>query len=324
MIRKLGWRLPYAISWAAGMGLVAACGGRSGGARGGGDAPGGGDSSAATAAADSGRWERVGVARGFEGPESARYDADLDLWFVSNVNGEAGASDGNGYISRLKPDGSPDSIKFIVGGRRGVTLNAPKGLAIVGDTVWVADIDVARAFNKRTGAPVATVSLAGKAKFLNGAAAGPDGVYMTDTGVGKDMQHTGPDRIYRIAGRKAAVALETESLSAPNGIVWDPARRRFIVVPFGGTGIVTWAPGETTTRPLGTGPGMQDGVLPLDSSRVLITSWTDSSLFVLANGRPTTVARDLPSPADIDMDPATRIVAVPLLLENRVDFWRAP
>ena len=73
------------------------------------------------------------------------------------------SKDGNGYISRLTRDGKMDSLKFIAGGRGGVTLNAPKGMAIEGDTLWVADIDAARAFDKRTGKPIATVNLKGKA-----------------------------------------------------------------------------------------------------------------------------------------------------------------
>src|SRR5215204_6359033 len=142
-------------------------------------------------------FRKVGQTPNLQGPESARYDRDLDIGFVSNVNGTAIQKDNNGYISRLRPDGAPYSLKFIEGGKKGVTLNAPKGLAINGDTLWVADIDVARAFNKRTGELIANVGIKGRARFLNGAAVGPDGaVYMTDTGVlfgpKGDVSHPGP------------------------------------------------------------------------------------------------------------------------------------
>src|SRR3954453_5611543 len=149
------------------------------------------------------RFRKVGETTNLDGPESARYDRDLDVWFVSNVNGTPTAKDNNGYISRLRPDGTPYTLKFIEGGKKGVTLNAPKGLAISGDTLWVADINYARAFNKRTGAAIANVNISGRAKFLNGAAVGPDGaIYMTDTGVifgsSGEVSHPGPDQVFRI------------------------------------------------------------------------------------------------------------------------------
>ncbi len=264
---------------------------------------------------------QVAVTRGFDAPEAIEYDADLDVWFVANVNGTPSGKDGNGYISRLKADGSMETKKFIEGGRKGVTLNAPKGMATVGDTLWVADIDVARAFNKRTGAPIATVTMPTQARFLNGAAAGPDGVYMTDTGVNEKFEHPGPDQIFRISGRKATVALRSAALSGPNGIAWDAAKKRFIIVPFMGTDLVAWSPGEKAPAVIGEGPGQQDGVLALGDGRILSTSWSDSSLFVLQSGGARQIARPVPSPADIDIDPKTQVIGVPLLMENRVEFW---
>src|SRR6185295_7047998 len=117
---------------------------------------------------------RIREVTGLSHPESARYDPDLDLWFVANINGDPLAKDNNGFITRLKSDGSIGVLKFAEGGRNGVRLNGPKGMAIVGDTLWVADIDAVRGFNRRTGAEVASVSLSGQAKFLNDIAAGPD------------------------------------------------------------------------------------------------------------------------------------------------------
>jgi len=265
---------------------------------------------------------------GFENPESARYDAELDVWYVSNVNGSPTAKDNNGYISRLHGDGTADSMKWIVAGTKGVTLNGPKGLGLQGDTLWVADIDAVRGFNRRTGAPVATVDLKGKAKFLNDLVVGPDGVYITDTGVesgGGGMKHTGPDQVFHLgAGHKASVALASDSLEGPNGIAWDGANGRYVIVPFEGKVVRGWKPGSKTVTSLGTTAGQLDGVEALDSARLLITSWTDSSLFVLQAGKSTPVSGDLPSPADIGIDTKRHRVAIPLLMENRVEFRSLP
>jgi hypothetical protein len=282
--------------------------------------------SAAPAAQDTGGLTGApSTVEGFQNPESARYDPELDVWYVSNVNGQPAAKDGNGYISRLKGDGTVDSMKFIVGGARGVTLNAPKGLALQGDTLWVADIDAVRAFNRRTGAPVASIDLKGKAKFLNDAVTGPDGVYLTDTGLGAGMKHTGPDRIFRVGtGHKATVALESDSLEGPNGIAWDGAHGRFIIVPFPGKDVRGWIPGSKTLETLASTKGQLDGVEVLDSTRVLITSWADSSLFILRNGTTTPFASGIASPADIGIDTRRLRVAIPQLLENKVQFRALP
>jgi sugar lactone lactonase YvrE len=300
--------------------LAAACGGEA-------RKPAAADSTAAPGTA-SGSPAGPSRVEGFQHPESAAYDADLDVWYVSNINGSPVEKDGNGYISRLKGDGTVDSLKFIVGGQNGVTLNAPKGMAIQGDTLWVADIDAVRAFDRRTGAPVATVDLAGQAKFLNDVAIGPDAIYVTDTGVEgtpSGINHTGPDQIFRIGPEhRATVALRSDSLTGPNGIAWDGVHNRFVIVPFAGNVVRAWTPGSKRTEALGTTKGQLDGLEVLDSARLLITSWADSSLFVFEHGRAVPVAGGLPSPADIGIDTRRHRVAIPLLMEDRVEFRSLP
>ena len=63
---------------------------------------------------------------GFLTPESVFHDSAQDIYFVSNINGSPTAKDNNGFISRLRPDGAVENLKFIEGGKNGVTLNAPK------------------------------------------------------------------------------------------------------------------------------------------------------------------------------------------------------
>src|ERR671914_510202 len=62
---------------------------------------------------------KVGETPNLQGPESARYDSDLDVWFVANINGQPLGKDNNGYISRLRPNGSPYTLRFIEGGKKG-------------------------------------------------------------------------------------------------------------------------------------------------------------------------------------------------------------
>src|SRR5690242_8332725 len=83
-------------------------------------------------------------------PESVLYDPMADVYLVSNINGSPVEKDNNGYISRVSPDGKVLTAKWIAGGVNGVKLDAPKGTALRGDTLFVSDIDVVRLFNRNT------------------------------------------------------------------------------------------------------------------------------------------------------------------------------
>ena len=48
----------------------------------------------------------------FNAPESAYHDAGSNAVFVSSINGEILAKDGNGYISRLTPEGKVVNAKL--------------------------------------------------------------------------------------------------------------------------------------------------------------------------------------------------------------------
>lgn len=260
-------------------------------------------------------------AEGFQTPESVKWDSAQDVYFVSNINGAPSAKDGNGYISRLGPDGRMMDSAFIKG------LNAPKGMALVGDTVWVADIDQVSAFNSRTGAPVATVKVPG-AIFLNDIAAAPDGsLYVTDTairfGANGQVEHPGTDQIFRIGpGHQVSVAIKSDSLGRPNGITWDRANQRFVVVPFGAGKLLAWKPGETTVTGLEAGAGQFDGVEITKDGALWVSSWADSSVYRYVNGQGASLIKGVPSPADIGYDARRNRLLVPIFTGNRVEIWQ--
>ena len=97
-----------------------------------------------------------------------------------------------------------------------------------------------------------------------------------------------------------------------------------MIVSFLGKGIYGWKPGEKDFKSIGSGPGQQDGVVFLPDGRLLVTSWADSSLFVVEKGQSRKVASAVTSPADIDVDPKDSRVAVPQLMMGKVSFWEVP
>jgi hypothetical protein len=171
---------------------------------------------------------------GFSTPESVLHDEADDVYLVSNIDGGPHDRDGNGFISRVSPAGEVQALRWIDGAAEGVELNAPKGMALLGDRLYVADIDCVRVFDRTTGAPAGEHCPEG-ATFLNGVAADDDLVYVTDSGIragDAGFEPSGTDAVYRIDGDGTITTVaEGVELGAPNGIAFGP--RGGFVVTFG-------------------------------------------------------------------------------------------
>jgi hypothetical protein len=263
-------------------------------------------------------------------PESALHDSAQDVYFVSNINGGATDSDNNGFISRIRPDGSVEALRFIAGGQNGVTLHGPKGLALRGDSLWVSDLTAVRVFSARTGAALGMVDLAPYgAVFLNDVAIGPDGsVYITDSGfkvVNGEFTHPGPDRIYRVApDRQVTTIMTGDHLGRPNGITWDAGSNRWLMGPLGDSTVYAFALGDSTLTAIVKGPGGYDGIEALGGGRFVVSSLDGASILVYSNGVLRPVIDSLQDPADIGLDRKRGRVLIPSLGGNRLEIRPLP
>jgi hypothetical protein len=147
------------------------------------------------------------IAADLAAPESAYYDAASNAVFVSNINGQILDKDGNGYISRLTPEGKVVNAKWATG------LNGPKGMRSVGGTLWVSDIDEVVGVEIASGRIASRVRVEG-AQFLNDLATAPDGtVYVVDSQL---------SRIYAVKDGKSSIFVEgADVVEQPNGLLVD-------------------------------------------------------------------------------------------------------
>lgn len=274
----------------------------------------------------------VATVQGFLEPESAKYDAAQDAWFVSSIVGYGSGRDNDAYISRVDGAGFERNEVFVRSGRNGVELHAPKGMVLQGDTLWVADIDVLRGFHRLTGAPVANVDFSPfRAVMLNGVTLGPAGeVIITDTGIhmtDKGVVFAEGSRIFAMGpGRTVRVLAEGEWLIHPNGIAWEPGDGRFVVASFNAhvSEVYALRPGDTTRTTIVKGPGRYDGLTRIGEGQYLTTSWPDSAVYLIEGDRTRRIGGSIWTPADIGYDARRRIVAVPSVLMGRVEFWELP
>jgi streptogramin lyase len=263
---------------------------------------------------------------GLQTPESILYDRASDVYLVSNINGNPTGTDGNGFISRVAPSGRVLALKWIDGTRPGVRLNAPKGMAIVGDRLYVSDITAVRIFNRRTGRFLGSIDIPGST-FLNDLAAGADGsVYVTDSGLKPDFSPSGTDAVYRIdrTGKVATVAKSRE-LGGPNGVTVLPDGRLFVVT-FSDVGEVYALTANGERRDVRRMPaGGLDGVEQIPGGAMLISSWGGSAVFRLApDGQASVVVPNVPSPADIGYDSRRNRVLIPIFTRNRLVIQPLP
>ena len=258
---------------------------------------------------------------GLETPESVLHDVAADVYLVSNINGGPLDKDDNGFIARLSPAGTVTELRWIDGAAEAVTLHAPKGLAIIGDTLFVTDIDVVRLFHRVSGAPLGERPVPG-ATFLNDLAAGPNGtLYVTDSGLkagAEGFEDSGTDAVYRFRNGQWEALASGPALGRPNGIT--AAANGVTVVTFGSGAVYRLDPatGARTDLPMPE-QGQLDGVVTLADGSLLISSWRAEAVFRLhADGTYGVAADSLPSPADLGLDAGRQRVLVPLFTQNKV------
>ncbi|MEK6767816.1 MAG: SMP-30/gluconolactonase/LRE family protein [Gemmatimonadota bacterium] len=270
----------------------------------------------------------MSVVDSFKTPESVLYDSAADVYLVSNINGAPFAKDDNGFISRVSPDGRVVALRWIDGASDSVTLDAPKGTAIHGDTLFVADIDAVRLFDRNTGRQLGSRGVRG-ATFLNDMATGPDGtVYFTDSGLkmgASGFAPSGTDAVYRFDASGNAVAIiRGDSLGRPNGIVVDGSGA--FVVTFGtGEAYHLDATGQRSSFPKPP-RGQLDGIVQVSGGPFYVSSWEDSSVMSVTppNDMYMMIVHGVASPADIGYDSRRHRLLIPSFLGNRIEIRPLP
>lgn len=255
------------------------------------------------------------ITTGLQQPESVVQTVNKDGFYVSNINGKPSAKDGKGFISLVANNGTIKVLKWVDG------LNAPKGMSIHDNTLYVADIDKLLVID----IPTSTVThrfSTNDNSFLNDVVTTPDGiVYLSDTA---------KNRIYRLKDKSFEIWLEDERLENPNGLYID---NDLIVVSSWGQMVDndwnTDIPGHillisqqskqikdfASNTPIGN----LDGIVKLDNQNFLVTDWMNGKLIkVSTDGEIKTLLELGQGSADMLYVHDKKLLLIPQMLENKL------
>lgn len=211
---------------------------------------------------------------GFASPESTIMSADGRFIYVSNVNGPGTEKDGNGFISRVSTSGEMLQREWATG------LNAPKGIFLVGGTLYATDIDEVVAIDAASGAVRTRTPVAG-ANFLNDITSAPDGTILISDSRGH--------RIYALRDGAASLWSDDPLLESVNGLLPE-AGRLIVSTMVNNTGRLLAIDYQTRAiTVLAEGIGRGDGVGALGQGRYIVSSVPGQMQVVSAAGEVRTI-----------------------------------
>lgn len=237
-------------------------------------------------------------------PESVLFHPGNNFLYVSNINGAAGAKDGNGSIGKVNSDGKIINADWVKG------LNAPKGMGFYKGKLWVADIDEVVEINTSTATIEKRIPVNG-ATFLNDIAINGKGVvYVSDTRMKK---------VFTIEDGRVNLLLS--DLKAPNGLF--VAGDDLYILDNGS--LLKMEKNKSLTKIAdGMDPGT-DGLEIINGHDFIVSAWGGAIYYVKAGGSTELLLDTRPqkiNAADIGLDAEKKIVYVPNFLQNRITAYQ--
>lgn len=239
-------------------------------------------------------------------PESVIYDAVKDVAYVSNINGQPNAKDGNGFISIINLKGQIANKEWIT------NLDAPKGMGIYNRHLFVADINQVVEIDIEKG-QIINKYLAKEAQFLNDIAIDSTGrVFISDMNAGD---------IYLLANSKLEKWMHSNKFNYLNGLF--VANNQLLA----GNSSIIYSIDLNTKEMNDFIPetGGIDGLESIGNNKYIVSDWTGNISLVSPNSPKqlliSTVDKKI-NAADLDYIIDQKLVLVPTFSDNRIMIYR--
>ena len=248
--------------------------------------------------------------QGLKTPESFIADPSTGNYFISNINGGGpGGKDDDGFITKLDKDVKVINLAFVDGKNKDITLNAPKGLDIIGNVIYVSDIDFVRGFDKETGKLLYDLDFkAFNPSSLNDLTHDSQGNLYVSDWIG--------NFIFTIETRnnhKVSVVAKGNTLGGPNGLNIHPKTNKLINVTWE-TGKVQEIDSSGSIKILVEDKRFKtlDGIDFDNNGNMFVSSFTGGEVYKITPDLKVDVfLKGLTSPADINIDRKNNLLLIP-------------
>jgi len=249
-------------------------------------------------------------------PESVIYDAKRNCLYVSNINGGATQKNGDGFIAKISLEGTIEKLDWITG------LNAPKGLAIYKDTLYISDIDSLIEVDIPT-EKIINFYPAPESQFLNDVTIDEKGnVYVSDMY---------SNIIYLLKKDSLDIWLKSKILDNPNGLCvkennlivasWGAMDEKFNVIGPGQLKKISLS--DKIISGLGIPFGNLDGIKIDEQGNYYITDFVAGKiLYVSSEGKETLLLKVKEGCADLEYIPNKKLILVPMMNDNVLIFYQ--
>lgn len=259
---------------------------------------------------------------GLESPQSFLADPATNTYFISNINGDPTTRDNNGFITKLNGNAEIIGFKFIAGGRNGATLHAPKGMALIENTLYVADVDTLRAFDKNTGQSITSVTFPAQnsspgSMSLFDIAAGNQGLLYVSDMAGNTIYKVDTAHQHRVS-----VLVHDVRLAGPAGLAVHPKTGHLVAVSWEKGHIMDITPDGTMTELVSNSffTSRFQNLSGVDFDRwgnMYVSDLTKGKVWRMQpNKKFQVIAEYLPAPADIGVDRINNLILVPYAQAN--------
>lgn len=239
-------------------------------------------------------------------PESVLYDKAKHILYVANINGKPTEKNNMGFISKISLDGKIVTLKWVDG------MNAPKGMGLKGNILYVTDIDRIHVIDKNKAQIIKTHDVSG-AKFLNDIAIDSKGnVYITDMFTKK---------VLILKNNTVDTWIDLNEYSKPNGLFMEEPD----LLVGTAAGLLRINLNKKDIKMEIPNKGGIDGLKRIRKGKYIVSDWKGKTQLIGKNIEPIilldTTNKKI-NAADLEYIPDKRLIIIPTFFDNRVVAYK--